>query len=253
MTLDPADPFAVTAPFYDLDIEGYEDDITMYRELALLRGPTVLELGCGTGRVAVALAEEGLEVVGADSSPAMLAVARERAGTLPVTLIEGDMRKLDLERRFESVLIPLGGLQLVATAEEVVDVLTTVARHLAPGGLAVIDIEAPHPDDLAPGPRPLVEHWTRPSAGGAVTKIVAVEGRPSLGLRLVTWHYDVQPAEGPFRRLTHEFALRVITAGELELAARLAGLTVTGWYGDYELSPMDDGDERIVAFVEHAE
>jgi hypothetical protein len=85
-----------------------------------------------------------------------------------------------------------------------------------------------------------------------VTKLVAVDGRPSECRRIVTFHYDVQPAEGPLYRVSHEFSLRVITSGELELAARLAGLEMTSLYGDYELSPFDDGDLRQVAVFEHA-
>jgi ubiquinone/menaquinone biosynthesis C-methylase UbiE len=244
------DPFAAVAPFYDLDLEGFDDDIEMYRELAQSRGSEVLELGCGTGRVAEPLARAGLNVAGVDISAAMLELAGERAGTLPVTFVEGDMREIDLGREFDAVLVPLGALQHMETASDVVATLATVARHLAPSGLAVVDVEAPHPDDFAPVPQPLVEHWTRPWRGGEVTKLVAVEARPSLGLRFVTWHFDVQPPDGALRRVTAKFALRVITAGELELAARLAGLTVAAWYGDYGLSPTGDGDERMIALLE---
>ncbi len=256
MTQEATDAFAVIAPFYDLDFQDREDDVLMYRELARRRGAaaaaTVLELGCGTGRVAAPLAQSGLEVVGVDVSPAMLEIARERAGALPLTLVQGDMRTLELGRRFDLVLVPLGGLQHMRTATDVAAALQTVARHLADDGLAVVDVEAPHPDDFAPGAQPLVEHWTRPWRAGSVTKLVAVESRPSLGLRRVTWHYDAQPAEGPLRRLTARFDLRTITAGELELAARLAGLDVAASYGDYDLSPVRDGDERLIAFLERA-
>lgn len=255
MLPEGADPFVVTAPFYDLDLAGYEDDVQMYLELSRARGRSVLELGCGTGRILAPLAREGLEVTGVDNSPAMLEVARERVAGLPVTLVEADM--CDMHEalpglRFDAVLVPLGGLQLVKTVGEVAAVIATVAERLAPGGVALIDVEAPHPEDLTPGPQPLVEHWTRPWQGGQVSKFVAVEGRPSLGLRDVTWHYDVQPAEGPLRRVTHHFALRMVTAGEIELAARLAGLEAVAWYGDYALSPLEDGAERIVAVLEHA-
>ncbi len=256
MPSEAADPLSAVATFYDLDLEGYDRDVAMYRELANSRVAEgfadVLELGCGTGRVAVALAEAGLDVVGVDISPAMLEVARQRVGSLPLELIEGDMREIDLARRFDAVLIPLGGLQHMETASDVAAALGAVARHLASRGLAVVDVEAPHPDDLTAGPQPLVEHWTRPWRGGTVTKLVAVEGEPSRGLRRVTWHYDVQPADGPLRRVTARFTLRAITAGELELAARLAGLAVTAWYGDYDLSPVSDGDERLIAVLEPA-
>ena len=84
-----------------------------------------------------------------------------------------------------------------------------------------------------------------------MTKLVAVEGFPSQSLRLVTWHFDVQPAAGPLRRVTQQFALRVITAGEIELAARLAGLRVAAWYGDYDGAPPRDGDARLIAVLAH--
>ena len=262
MTEPSSDRFARIARFYDLDLEGFDDDVAFYRELAErsaaegARGD-VLELGCGTGRVAVPLAEAGARVVGVDLSAAMLEAARARAAGSPLRLIEGDMRTLSLGERFATVLIPLGGLQHMTAVDDVVAALATVARHLAPGGRAAVDIEAPHPDDWLPGPRPMVEHWTRPwsggpGCGGTVTKLVAVEGRPAESLRLVTYHFDVQPAEGPLQRVTEQFALRVITAGELELAARLAGLRVAAWYGDYALAPVREGDERLLALLEHA-
>lgn len=253
---DPADPWAATAPFYDLDFEGVDDDVVMYREITTRQGGPVLELGCGTGRVALPLAEAGLVVVGVDFSTGMLAEARARSldaggGSLPVTWVEADMRTVRLRRRFGAVLVPFGGLQHMATAGDVAAVLATVARHLAPDGVAIVDIEAPHPEDLQAGPQPLVMHWTRPFRGGQVSKLVAVDGRPSEGLRDVTFHYDVQPAQGPLHRVSHSFELRVITAGELELAGRLAGLELVAAYGDYELGPVSDGDSRFVAVFEH--
>ncbi len=252
----PIDPFAAVAPFYDLDLEGYDDDVAMYRKLAKERGGRVLEFGCGTGRVAVPLARSGLAVTGVDVSAAMLARARDRgAGTLDggsLTLERADMRDYDAGTKFESVLIPLGGLQHMETAADVSDVLANVARHLAPGGLAVVDVEAPHPDDFTPGPQPLIEHWTRRGEGEFVTKLVAVEGRPSAMMKDVTWHFDVQPDEGPMRRLTAQFSMRIVTPGELELAARLAGLEAVGWHGDYDLSPVSDSDDRLIVLLEHA-
>jgi SAM-dependent methyltransferase len=246
------DPWAATAEFYDLDLEGVEDDVAMYRELTTRHGGAVLELGCGTGRVAVPLAEAGLDVTGVDLSAGMLAVAKKRAGKSTLKCVEGDMRAVRLRRTFGSVLIPFGGLQHMETPVDVVAAMLTVAAHLDEDGMAIVDIEAPHPEDLEPGPQPLVMHWTRPWRGGQVSKLVAVEGRPSEGIRAVTFHYDVQPRTGGLRRVSHDFVLRVITAGELELAGRLAGLEMVAAYGDYELSPVSDGDDRFVAVFEHA-
>lgn len=258
------DPFADLPPFYDLDVDGYDEDIDLYQALAAqadrsARSPArVLELGCGTGRVAASLAVAGHPVVAVDRSEAMLARCRERCDGLPVRSLRGDMRTLDLGERFRLVLVPLGGLEHMASAAELASALATVERHLAPGGLAVVDVAAPQPEDLAPGVQPLLEQWTRDlptegsEPGARVTKLVSVEAQPSEGSRDVTWHFDVQPAGGALHRVTVRFALRMITAGELELAATLAGLRATGWYGDYDLAPLAAGAERILVTLRRA-
>lgn len=247
-----SDPWSLVAPLYDLDFEEFDDDVTMYRELGVRQRGPVLELACGTGRVAAELARAGLDVVGVDFSAGMLGVAAERTRGLPVTLVEGDIRDVRLGRQFGMVLIPLGSLQHLESAADVVAALETVASHLAEDGLAIVDVEAPQPEDFTSGPRPLVAHWTRRWRDSLVTKLVAVDGVPSECRRQVTFHYDIQPNDGPFRRVSHEFNLRTITSGELELAGRLAGLELTALYGDYELTPLGDGDLRQVAVFELA-
>ena len=254
-----SDPFAAVAPFYDLDLEGYEDDVALYRLLAEQATDGVLELGCGTGRVALALAADGYEVVGVDISEAMLEIARGRAGSAAASWVHGDLRTLDLDREFLLVLVPLGGLQHMEELDDLVAALASIGRHLAPGGLAVVDVEAPLPEDFTPGPQPLIEHWTRewrahPDASPAiVSKLVNVEAHPAQARRAVTWHFDIQGPEAPLRRVTAQFDLRTITRGELELAGRLAGLELSAAWGDYDMTPYDDGAERLVVAFARSE
>ncbi len=250
----PSDPFAAVAGFYDLDLDGFDADVALYERLSDAGWRSVLELGCGTGRVAAALGRAGLAVTGVDVSAAMLNAARERVGGLPVRLVAGDMRTLALGERFDAVIVPLGGLQHLESVDDLVATLGVVAGHLAPEGLAVIDVEAPNADDFTPGTQALVEHWTRRRDDGAqVTKLVTVDARPAEGMRDVTWHFDVQPPEGALRRVTERFALRTYTAAEIDLAARLAGLAMTGAFGGYDLEPYDDASERLIVTLEHAE
>ena len=245
------DPFVAVAPFYDLDLEGYDADIALYVELAARAEGPVLELGSGTGRVALALAAEGHEVVGVDISEAMLDIARARVSSNGPEWVHADLRTLELGRQFPLVLVPLGGLQHMEELDDLRAAFDSVGRHLAPGGLAVVDVEAPLPDDFAPGPQPLIEHWTRnwerPDALPAlVSKFVNVEAHPSSSTRSVTWHFDIQTPEAPLRRVTAQFDLRTTTPGELELAGALAGLAASAVWGDYEMSPFDDGDQRLI-------
>ncbi|RLT42006.1 MAG: class I SAM-dependent methyltransferase [Chloroflexi bacterium] len=251
--LDPTDPFTTIAPFYDLDFEDYDDDVSFYQSLAEYHGDTVLELGCGTGRVAVPLAQSGLKVTGVDINDAMLAVAKQRMGARKgLTLKRGDMTTLNLKQTYALVTVPLGGVQHLASVEEFADTIAVIARHLAPGGVAVVDIEAPHPDDFDPTPQPIVEHWTKPWAdGGQVTKLVSVESRPAESIKDITWHFDVASKTGALRRMTTMFTFRTITLPEVTLAGRLAGLRTVAAFGDYEFSPFDTGAERMIVLLMH--
>lgn len=250
----PSDTTVVDAiaPFYDLDLEGYDDDLDLYLALAEEFDGPVLELGCGTGRVATALARAGCEVVGVDASAGMLAIARAAQDAERVTWLQADMRSLDLDRRFALVIVPLGGLQHLESVDDVVAAFDSIARHLDARGTAVIDVEAPSAQDFEAGPQPLLEHWTRAWRGGQVTKWVSVVGAPSLGMREVTWHFDEQPATGGLRRHTAQFMMRTFTLAELELAGRLVGLEVAAAHGAYDGSPYDDGAQRLVVTFERA-
>ena len=247
------DPFTAIAPFYDLDFEDYYDDVSFYQSLAEYHGDTILELGCGTGRVAVPLAQSGLKVTGVDINDAMLAVAKQRMGTRKgLTLKRGDMTDLDLKQTYALVTVPLGGVQHLASVDAFVDAIAVMARHLAPGGVAVVDIEAPHRDDFDPTPQPIVEHWTKPWIdGGQVSKLVSVEARPAESMKDITWHFDVASRTGALRRITTMFTFRTITLPEVTLAGRLAGLRTVAAFGDYEFTPFDTGSERMIVLLQH--
>lgn len=252
MTPPTDDPFASIAEFYDLDFEDFTDDVAFYQRLVEIHGTHVLELGAGTGRVAVPLAEAGAAVTGVDLSPGMFVVARQRAKTAGVdlTLVEDDVREVRLREKFDLVIAPLGTLQHMETPDDAVRALLTMAEHLAEGGVAVIDVESPVPDDFDPSPQPLIQHWTKPWRGGRVTKIVSVDAIPSEGFKVVTWHYDVTDAKGRLTRVTREFPLRTFTSPEIELAGRLAGMRVAARFGDYDFGPYHDGAERLVVILQ---
>ena len=123
------------APVYDAWATDMTEDVPFYVCLAREAAEPIVELAVGSGRVAVPIAREtGKRVIGIDSSPAMLAVARERAAGLPIELREGDMRELALDEPVELVICPFRALLHLATWRDKRRVFERVATSLRPGG-----------------------------------------------------------------------------------------------------------------------
>jgi ubiquinone/menaquinone biosynthesis C-methylase UbiE len=129
-------------------------DVAFYERLARETGGGVLELACGTGRIALALAEMGLEVTGVDISEGMLSVARRKAAARPaslqrhLTLIHQDMSQLNLDRRFGFVFVPARSFQHLLTIDLQRQALEAIHRHLEPTGRLVLHLFDPRLDLL---------------------------------------------------------------------------------------------------------
>jgi SAM-dependent methyltransferase len=163
------------AAYYDKTYGSRRADVEYYVALAKkTRGP-VLEYGVGNGRVALKLAQAGVDVVGVDASREMLRDLKVKLARTPqlkrrVTTRSGDMRRVKLKRRFPLIIAPFNVVLHLYTREDVEQFLTRVREHLAPGGRFVFDFSAPRVADLVVDPNrkygaPRVRH---PSHGGIV-------------------------------------------------------------------------------------
>ncbi|HZT92444.1 MAG TPA: class I SAM-dependent methyltransferase [Gaiellaceae bacterium] len=139
------------ARLYDPWSASVVEDVSFYVDEAVRSGGPVLELGVGTGRIAVPIAAVGVRVVGVDLSPGMLEVARERAALAGVELDlrRGDMRDPPVAERFPLVLIPFRSLLHMETDADRRAALRAAARVLAPRGRLIFDVFAPGADDIA--------------------------------------------------------------------------------------------------------
>jgi SAM-dependent methyltransferase len=183
--------------WHDLECGRYRADLPRWRELAAGAGGPVLDVGAGTGRVALELARAGHEVVALDVDPALLAALRERAGALAVETVVADARAFALGRTFALVLAPMQTVQLLGGADGRAAFLRCAAAHLRPGALlacALADAleafdaehtEPPLPDVLERDGWVYASHpvAVRPGADGAVIErirqAVAPDGRRS--------------------------------------------------------------------------
>lgn len=123
------------AVWHDLECGGYSDDLRLWRGLAARTGGPVLDVGAGTGRVALELASQGVEVVALDLAPRLLTALACRAAALPVETVCADAREFCLDRRFSLIVVPMQTLQLFGGPGGRATFLRCALEHLKPGGL----------------------------------------------------------------------------------------------------------------------
>jgi SAM-dependent methyltransferase len=118
-----------------LECGGYSEDLPLWRALADEAGGAVLDIGAGTGRVALDLAARGVPVVALDANAALLEALERRAAGLPVETVVADARGFSLGRRFSLVLVPMQTLQLLGGPDGRAAFMRCALAHLEPGGL----------------------------------------------------------------------------------------------------------------------
>ena len=140
------------ARIYDPWSRSVTEDIGFYVERAVASGGPVVELAVGTGRIAVPIAEAGIEVIGVDSSPGMLAVARETAVTAGVEdrvdLRVGDLTQPPVEETVPLVICPFRTLLHMRSEAEKLEALHAAHSVLEAGGSFVFDVFRPSPEDI---------------------------------------------------------------------------------------------------------
>ncbi len=210
--------------WHDAENGAYSADLALWEELAEEAGGPVLDLGCGTGRVALHLARRGHATIGLDLEPELVAALAERAEGLPLRAVVGDARRFQLEENLALALGPMQLVQLLAGSAERVECLGCVASHLTPGGRVAMAIVERLPREPE-GPPPLpdvreVDGWIYSSL-----PLDAVD----IGAEIVIQRLrqTVSPA-GELSEEENEIRIRTLAAEELEREGVEAGLVPLG-------------------------
>lgn len=241
----PIDNYAAIAELYDsVPFYATRPDVAFYVEHAIGSGGPVLELGCGTGRVLIPIAREGLTVTGIDSSLAMLGtcaskLALEADSTRAcTTLLLGDMRNFHLQRRFALVVIPFGSFQRLLTMQDQLDCLTAIRSHLHPEGQLVFDLINLPPqmlngDDL--GETSDSEQPFLTSDGRTIVRryrIVSHDSSTQVTQRELI--YYVTHPDGRDERIVHAFGFRRTLRSEIEHLLAKSEFEADKLYADFD-------------------
>jgi len=249
------------ARFYDLEYRDYSDDLDFYVQHALALDPDrllpVLDLGCGTGRVCIALAEAGFGVVGVDSSEGMLAVCERRARShgvaKMVALVCSDMRGLPAmsQAPFNLALCALNTFAYLETTQDQMAMLRAVHPLLVQHGILILDLTPPFPHLMPPSEGELLHQgsFVDEETGAIVHKLVSGVAEHSTQRHRITLFYDREAEDGALSRLTQQMTLRWTGRYEMEMLLQQAGYRVEKVYGGYELEEFGEGSERMIFVV----
>ncbi len=249
---------AFYAETYDTVVPDWPGEIDFYRGLAaesMAKGQAVLEIACGTGRVAIRLAQDGVDVVGLDLSAAMLAVAREKSREMSnVRWVEGDMRAFDLGEAFGLVIIPGHSFQNILTADDQVATLRAIRRHLVPQGLLVVHVDQPEIDWLGDltgdrgGVFEATDPFIHPKTGRSIRTLQAWSYEPATQTAISHKVWEELGPDGQVVDRLDRGAIRLHVVFRFEMEHLLArcGFTVEEVYGDFHRQELrDDSSEMI--------
>jgi SAM-dependent methyltransferase len=251
------DPYATIAELYDLEHDDFDADIALLLNFAEVVGDPILELGCGSGRLLVPLAEAGFNVTGLDNSRPMLDRAEgaiQKAGVGDrVTLFEGDMREADNAPGgpFGLVIYSLNSLMHLTTAGDQREALIAARKALDPRGQLIIDTINPSIEQvrhLLDGPHH--EGWWELPDGSVIDKWShrKASAHPQV-IDTLLW-YDRTWPDGHVTRTRSAFPLRYVHPSELALMLELAGFVEPMFYGSYDLDPFDPDTDRLLVTAE---
>lgn len=254
------DEYAAVADLYD-HVLPYKDraDVAFFVDAARASGGSVLELGCGTGRVLIPTARAGIEIVGLDLSAQMLDVCRRRLRAEPEAvqslagLERGDMRAFDLGREFALVTIPFRPFQHLLTVEDQLVCLACIHRHLKKGGALILDMFNPSLDAIVNQPigEEMAEEpeFTMPDGRRVVRRHRTVShDRFTQVSSFELIHYVTHP-DGGKERLVHAFKLRMVYRFEAEHLLARAGFAVEQLYAGYDRSAYGSTYPGELVFV----
>jgi SAM-dependent methyltransferase len=207
--------------------------------LASLAGEgAALELGIGTGRIAIPLARRGVRVHGIDLSEAMVARLRAKPGAEGIGVTIGDFANTTVDGSFSLAYLVFNTINNLTTQEEQVACFQNVSAQLEPGGCFVIEVGVPALQRLPPG-ETVRAFNVSPTRLGFDEYDVVSQG-------LISHHYSIVDGELEARSIP----FRYVWPSELDLMARLAGMTLRDRFGGWEREPFTSASRKHVSIWE---
>ncbi len=243
------------ARLYAWENHAFDADLAFYTRFLGRARARVLDVGAGTGRLAIALARRGHTVTALESSRVMLDIARENVAAEPaavrrrVTCVRGSILTLREARAHHAVVCAFNTLLHIVVAGDQLRALRAMCASLAPRGRLLLDVGSPYAEILNPSQSTPRHVYTIPTEDGGHITLWDVRRADLLRQRTTTdLTYDVVDARGAVTRLSGRYEQRWIYRTELELMLERAGFGDIAVYGDHACTrePVDPLDPLLV-------
>ncbi len=245
--------YATIARYYDSEHADKTEDMTFYSELAEEFGAPILIVGSGTGRLMLHLAQEGHSVHGIEIEAAMLERAQHKRDAMPhlreqLTFHHGDALTVPLDEKFRLAVIPYNTFMHFTTPETQRALLKRLRGWVEQGGALAIDLPNAGEAFGAPDTEALTLERTflEGESGHLVMQQSVSRIDRAEQLMQVTWIYDEIGDEGEVQRTVVPVLIRYFFLAELRLLLEVCGFQIDDVYGDFDLSPFEDGAPRMV-------
>lgn len=245
------------AELYDLvPVYAKRTDVGFYVECCKVDGGPVLELGCGTGRILLPVAETGCRITGLDTSKYMLEQCQRKlqhkspAAQSRVRLVQGNMAGFDLADSFALAIIPFRAFQHLVAVEDQLACLRCVSRHLLPGGRIILDVFQVNLKYIT-DPRATEESEDFPEYelpdGRRIRRTSRLAAfHPANQVNDVEMIYYVTETDGSTKRIVQAFPMRYFFRYEVEHLLYRCGFRVVDLFGNFDRSqPADKSPEMI--------
>ncbi|MGH2482269.1 MAG: class I SAM-dependent methyltransferase [Ktedonobacteraceae bacterium] len=227
------------AQTYDLQDEGYYDDYPLTEQWARALGGPLLDLACGTGRMALRLAAPGYQVTGVDITPEMIARARQKAAQQAASIdwVVADARAFHLQKQFAFIYMLENAWQFFLTREDQEALLARVREHLLPEGCFLFETRNPTPQNLTEVRHPEGEQYAMPD-GGQLVITDQQHYDPMSQIQHYTRHLTFLRPGGQQEERTLRVALRYVFPQEMEALLYYNGLQIRTCYGNWQQEPL---------------
>lgn len=233
---------------YDAENSDFGPDGPFILSLAKGLGGAVLELGCGTGRMTIPLAENGVEIVGLDVVSGMVDLARQKSEGLPIEWVVADVRNYQLGRKFRLIFESGSVFHHMLTRQDQEAYLARVREHLEDDGRLVLSIFFPKPRNLASTEEE--EDWfTAEHPDGYEIKVSGIDRYDAIRqVKTETAYRRWTDASGKEMTQVAPLSLRYVFPQEMEALLHYNGFEIVAQYGDFDRSPVTE-ESRLITLV----